>query len=51
MVGATIASMIPVESIRIDFSAAPIGPCGLNMPMLQPETASEPTAIAVKRPA
>jgi len=28
IVGSTIASMIPHESIRIVFSAAPIGPCG-----------------------
>src|ERR1700690_1888423 len=35
MVGATIASMIAMGSMRIDFSAAPIGPCGPNMPVVQ----------------
>jgi hypothetical protein len=35
MVGATIASMIAMESMRIDFSAAPIGPRGPNMPVVQ----------------
>jgi hypothetical protein len=28
IVGKTIASMIPTESIRMVFWAAPIGPCG-----------------------
>src|SRR4051794_29488436 len=31
MVGSTIASMIASESTRMDFSAAPIGPCGSRM--------------------
>jgi hypothetical protein len=34
-VGATIASMIAMQSMRIDFSAAPIGPRGPNMPVVQ----------------
>src|ERR1700760_2628408 len=31
MVGITIASMIAIESMRMVFSAAPIGPCGSRM--------------------
>jgi hypothetical protein len=50
MVGATIASMIAIESIRIDFSAAPIGPCGARIPV-QPDSAREHSMIAVRHPA
>jgi hypothetical protein len=51
MVGVTIASMIATESMRMDFSAAPIGPCGPNMPVVQAGSASEHTTIAVRHPA
>src|SRR6185437_15537584 len=50
IVGATIASMIAMESIRIDFSATPIGPCGPNIPV-QAESVREQTTIMVRRPA
>src|SRR5580704_19694757 len=36
IVGSTIASMIATESIRMVFSAAPIGPCGSRMFIAEP---------------
>jgi len=36
MVGRTIASMIASESIRMVFSAAPIGPCGSRIFIAEP---------------
>ena len=46
MVGSTIASMIATESIRMVFSAAPIGPCGSRMFIAEPELGTRTNAAA-----
>ena len=48
MVGTTIASMMPSESMRMVLSAAPIGPIGVRMPE-QPERQAAITPRPPKR--
>jgi hypothetical protein len=40
--------MIPTESIRMVFSAAPIGPCGSRIFIARPETMIHENAEGVK---
>src|SRR4051812_34584967 len=48
MVGRTIASMIASESIRMVFSAAPIGPCGSRIFIVEPESGTGGNATAAR---
>src|SRR3977135_829669 len=48
IVGSTIASMIASESIRMVFSAAPIGPCGSRIFIAEPENGTRHDGAAAR---
>src|SRR5258707_6903540 len=49
IVGSTIASMIASESIRMVFSATPIGPCGSRIFIAEPENGTGNNGVAARR--
>src|SRR5579862_7740688 len=48
IVGSTIASMMATESIRMVFSAAPIGPCGSRIFIAEPKHGTLGKAAAAR---